>query len=71
MLNLVKLWLSAIDLSSREEQSWRKEAEDTVKTFRNGDSTRTGAIERQQEFNILYSNIETLTLTRLQFDANS
>lgn len=58
---LVKLWLSAIDLSSREEESWRKEAETTVKTFRNGDSSRNGAIERQQEFNILYSNIETLT----------
>jgi hypothetical protein len=57
---LVRLWLSAIDLASREEESWRKEAETTVKTFRNGDSRHNGAIEREQEFNILYSNIETL-----------
>lgn len=57
---LVKLWLSAIDLASREEESWRKESESTVKTFRNGDSRRNGALEREQEFNILYSNIETL-----------
>lgn len=57
---LVKLWLSAIDLTSKEEESWRSEAEETVKVFRNGDSRKNGAIEREQSFNILFSNIETI-----------
>lgn len=57
---LVKLWLAAIDLASREEESWRKEAEETVKVFRNGDSRKNGSVEREQTFNILYSNVETI-----------
>lgn len=58
---LVKLWIAAIDLASRQEESWRKEAEQTVKIFRNGDSRYNGSVERSQEFNILFSNLETIT----------
>lgn len=57
---LVKLWLAAIDLSSKEEEDWRKEAESTVETFRNGDARNLGTTQRQHNFNILYSNIETI-----------
>lgn len=54
---LVKLWLAAIDLASKEEEEWRKEAEGVVKTYRNGDARHFGSVERQHNFNILYSNI--------------
>lgn len=57
---LVKLWLAAIDLSSKEEEDWRKEGQDTVKVFRNGDARNLGTAAREHNFNILYSNIETL-----------
>lgn len=57
---LVKLWLAAIDLASKEEEEWRKEAEGVVKTYRNGDARHFGSVERQHNFNILYSNIETI-----------
>lgn len=57
---LVKLWLAAIDLASKEEEDWRKEAEGVVKTYRNGDARDLGSTKRQHNFNILYSNIETI-----------
>lgn len=56
----VKLWLSAIEVSSQEEESWRKEAEETLGIFRNGDGRHIGSVERQHTFNVLYSNVETI-----------
>lgn len=55
---LVKLWLDAIDLSSKEEENWRKAATDVVQIYR--DDKYTGDVRRKEQFNILYSNIETI-----------
>lgn len=55
---LVTLWLEAIELASKEEESWRKAAQDVVGIYR--DDSRAGETTRERRFNILYSNIETI-----------
>lgn len=52
--DLVTFWLDAIAASSKEEEDWREEAGEVVEIYR-GDCD-----EGQDEFNIVYSNIETL-----------
>jgi hypothetical protein len=50
----VTFWLDAIEAASSEEKDWRKEADESVEIY------RSDCDEGQAEFNILYSNIETL-----------
>lgn len=51
---LVKMWLDAIDLASKEEAGWRESASKVVDIFKDAHQ-RT-----ERRFNILYSNIETI-----------
>jgi hypothetical protein len=51
---LVKLWLDAIDLASKEEDGWRKLAQEAVDTYRDQKK------RNDKRFNILYANTETI-----------
>jgi hypothetical protein len=51
---LVKMWLAAIKAADDEEKDWRQEADEIVAIYRSA-STQ----EKNQAFNILYSNTET------------
>jgi hypothetical protein len=53
--NEVKLWLAAIEASSREEKDWRELAHDVVDIYRSEDEKSS-----ETQFNILYSNTETM-----------
>lgn len=53
---LVKLWLEALDLSSRNEEDWRKSAQACIDTYRDSKHNE----RKEKAFNILYSNTETL-----------
>lgn len=52
---LVKMWLAAIKAADKEEEEWREEADEIVKIYRSAHEQ-----EKQQAFNILYSNTETM-----------
>lgn len=52
--SFVKMWLDAIDLSTKEEDDWRKKAEKACEEYRGGKDAKTSA------FNIFHSNIETI-----------
>ena len=52
---LVRLWKSAIEAADKEEQDWRKEGDEIVEIYRSASEQK-----KQQAFNILYSNTETL-----------
>ena len=51
----VRLWLRVIDLASKDEEDWRKEAQEAVERFRD-EKARKGV-----RFNILFSQTETLS----------
>jgi hypothetical protein len=51
--DFVKFWLNAIDAASDEEKDWRKDADEVVGIYR-------GDKDCEKEFNIVYSNVETL-----------
>jgi hypothetical protein len=51
---LVKMWIAAIDAADKEEKDWRKEADEIVSIYRSEHEQ-----EKNQAFNILYSNTET------------
>jgi hypothetical protein len=51
---LVKMWIAAIDAADKEEKDWRKEADEIVQIYRSEHEQ-----EKNQAFNILYSNTET------------
>lgn len=51
----VKLWCDALDLSSKEEEDWRKVADEARKVYEASKDAETGTA-----FNIYYANIETL-----------
>lgn len=53
--NLVKMWIAAIDASTKEEKDWREDAEKCLKIYRAEEAT-----ESQTFFNILHSNTETI-----------
>ncbi len=53
---LVRLWLEALDLSSRTEEDWRKGGQSSIDTYR--DSKH--AERKDKAYNILYANTETL-----------
>lgn len=52
---IVRLWKAAIDAADREEKDWRKEADEVVAIYRSASEQK-----KNQAFNILYSNTETL-----------
>lgn len=52
---LVKMWLTAIEAASKEEDEWRKEGDTTLNIYRSEAEQKS-----QTAFNILYSNTETL-----------
>lgn len=52
---LVKLWKAAIEAADKEEEDWRKEGDEIVEIYRSASEQK-----KQQAFNILYSNTETL-----------
>ena len=51
--DFVRFWLSAIDAAGDEEKDWRADADEVVCIYR-------GDKEHEKEFNIVYSNVETL-----------
>jgi hypothetical protein len=51
--DFVRFWLDAIEAASKEEKDWRDDADDVVKIYRGDKASET-------EFNIVYSNVETL-----------
>jgi hypothetical protein len=51
--DFVRFWLSAIAAASDEEKDWRKDADEVISIYR-------GDKEHEKEFNIVYSNVETL-----------
>ena len=56
---LVKLWLDVISVSSREEENWRKAAQNATDLYRQS-ATSAEAGGTNKKFNILHSNIETI-----------
>ena len=52
---IVKLWTAAVAAADKEEEDWRKEADEIVAIYRSSSEQK-----KQQAFNILYSNTETL-----------
>ncbi len=50
---IVKRWIAGINLSIKEEENWRKEAQEAIKVFR-------GKKNSQNHYNIYWSNIEVL-----------
>ncbi len=52
---LVKLWLEAIGLATKDEEPWVKAARKATETYRDAKGERT-----QARFNILFSNTETM-----------
>lgn len=51
--DFVRFWLDAIEAAGKEEREWRKEADDVLSIYR-------GEKPEETEFNIVYSNVETL-----------
>lgn len=51
--DFVRFWLDAIEASGKAEKDWRKDADDVLDIYRGDD-------EGQTEFNIVYSNVETM-----------
>jgi hypothetical protein len=56
-IETVRLWLDAIDLSTKEEADWVKRGAETTKVYRAQGETGKS---RDRTFNILHSNIETI-----------
>ena len=53
----VKMWLEKIERAGDHEKDWRKDGERIVKRYRDGDGKKNA---NKTQFNILYSNTETL-----------
>ncbi len=53
----VRTWLDAIELSSKEEDQWRKRAEEATNIYRSGSKDKTE--NRSRTFNILFANVDT------------
>ncbi len=63
--DLVKLWLSALELADHEEKNWRERAQETINIYRNTDRLTGEVMPATRElgsrrFNILHSNVETI-----------
>jgi hypothetical protein len=60
--SFVRMWMDAISIAGKEEEAWRKDAEDTVKIYRAGSKSKSdnpgGTGDRA--FNILFANIDTI-----------
>ena len=57
--DLVKLWLSAIALSGKGEEAWRKKGDETEALY-HAEAERAKTSQKVSQFNILYTNTETL-----------
>lgn len=55
----VRLWLDAIAIASKQEEAWRKRAEETIKVYRAGAASESDSRNRDRTFNVLHANIET------------
>lgn len=53
----VRTWLDAIELSSKEEEKWRKRAEEATNIYRSG--SKNNSEDRSRTFNILFANVDT------------
>lgn len=53
-VSFVKAWLDALDRASKDEEDWRKKADEAVEVFRGKRS------QKATRFNIFFSNIETI-----------
>lgn len=53
----VRTWMDAIGLSSKEEDQWRKRAEEATNIYRSGSKDKTE--NRSRTFNILFANVDT------------
>ena len=51
--DFVRFWLDAIEAASSEEKEFRDDGEDVIQIYR-------GEKDSETEFNIVYSNVETL-----------
>src|SRR4029079_10620862 len=56
---LVRLWLDALSVASKEEENWRKCAQNAVDLYRQSRNTPDGE-SSNRKFNILHSNVETI-----------
>lgn len=56
---LVRLWLDALEIASKEESDWRERAQKVVDQYRQSSSDPNDRTQESRKFNILYSNIET------------
>ncbi len=55
LANVCRLWMQAINLADKEEDTWRKQADEACETY-----AMEGDEKKRQKFNILYSNTETI-----------
>lgn len=58
-----KLWMDAIQIASKEEETWRKTAENAVLIYRQHDKRKESGetlTSRDRRFNILHANVETI-----------
>ena len=58
---VVKRWMLELKQAARDEQDWRKQVERIEKRYRGDDRVRIDSQNNRNEFNILWSNTETLS----------
>ena len=56
----VKRWLLELNIADKEEKAWRKTCERIIKRYRAEDKITIDAKTSRTQFNILWSNVETL-----------
>lgn len=58
--DFVRLWLDAIELSGKEEKTWRDRAEGATNIYRSGSANSAdNPAKRDRTFNILFANVDT------------
>ena len=58
---VVKRWMLELKQAAKDEQDWRKQVERIEKRYRGDDRIRIDSQNNRNEFNILWSNTETLS----------
>jgi hypothetical protein len=62
--SFVRMWMDAIHIAGKQEETWRKQAEETVKIYRAGSKSRAENPDGgDMAFNILFANVETVVPT--------
>jgi CRP-like cAMP-binding protein len=60
----VRMWMDAIQIAGKQEETWRKQADETVKIYRAGSKSRMENPDGgDRAFNILFANVETVVPT--------